>query len=156
MLRFSRLAPDDCAVASSTVLTATGDSPDWGPADPAPARWTPAGGGTPPAGAPGPGAGTARITLTAPRATRAALRAGMVVRVRTPAAGRVRVVVSRGGRTIATGTRRAARPGPVTVRLSKVARGRAAGLRGRTVRIVVTVAPARGPRLAAARTVRVR
>lgn len=156
VVRFSRLAAGDCAIASSTVLTATGHSPDWGPADPAASRWTPptTGGAAPPAGGAGPG--SARVSLAAPRATRAALRAGMVLRVVTPTAGRVRVVLSRGGRALATGTRRVTRPGPVTVRLSKVARGRAASLRGRDVRIVVTVAPPRGPRLAVARTVRVR
>ncbi|WP_217921782.1 hypothetical protein [Miltoncostaea oceani] len=157
VLRFARLAPGDCSVASSAVLTATGHSPDWGPADPAPARWTPpAGGGAPPAGGPGPVAGAARVALTTPRATRAALRAGLVVRVRTPAAGRVRVTVTSAGRTIATGTRRVARPGAVAVRLTKVPRVRAVALRGRTVRIVATVVPARGPRLSVARTVRVR
>ncbi len=51
LVRFSRFAPGDCGIAGESVLTATGAEPDWGPADPPAARFTP--GSTPAPGTPG-------------------------------------------------------------------------------------------------------
>lgn len=155
VVRFGRFAAGDCQVTSSTVLSATGDTPDWGPADPAAARWRPAAGGPGPA-APGAAPPGTILRVRVARATRAALRAGIVVRVTAPGAARVRVVLTAAGRRVAVGTARARRAGVVGVRLSRVGPRRAVALRGRSVRFTITVRPSSGPRLSAVRTARVR
>jgi hypothetical protein len=58
IVRFSAFTPGRCDVAGESVLTATGSEPDWGPADPPAARWTPGAGGTPQGQPAAPGAPT--------------------------------------------------------------------------------------------------
>ncbi|MGD9571255.1 MAG: hypothetical protein AB7V62_05175 [Thermoleophilia bacterium] len=156
--RFGGFGGGTCSVASSGVLTATGTSPDWGPAEPPAARWQPAAGGGGGGGAPvvaGPGA-RASLKVQVARPTRASLRRGMVVRVTAPSAGRVRVVVTSAGRRVAAGTAKARRAGVVRVALSKVGARRAAALSGKRLRVAITVTPAGGARVTAVRTVRAR
>lgn len=151
VLRFTALGADTCATLPATVLTPTGTSPDWGPADPPAARWTPATGPVTK-----PGARPPAVRFVSPPATVAALRRGLLVRVTAPARGRVRVVISARGTTLAARTVKVARAGRVGVRLPKLTRARALSLRGRTLRIAVTTMPAGSRRASAARTLRVR
>ncbi len=154
--RFGSFGAGTCTVAASSVLTATGTSPDWGPADPPAARWRATTGGgtgapvvTPPGARPG-------LKVQVARPTRAALRRGMVVRVTAPSPGRVRVVVTAAGRRVAVGTATARRAGVVRVALSKVGARRAATLAGKRLRVSITVTPKAGARVTAVRTVRAR
>lgn len=151
VVRFTAFAADTCATLPVTVLTPTGGSPDWGPAEPPATRWTPAAG-------PGtkPGARPPAVRFVSPKATVAALRKGLLVRVTAPARGRVRVSVSARGRAVAARTVKAARRGQVTVRLPKLTRARALSLRGKTLRITVTTMPVGARKASAARTLRVR
>jgi uncharacterized membrane protein YgcG len=61
IVRLRSFVPGGCDVAGESILTPTGTEPDWGPADPPAARFTPAptGPGTSSGGGSGTGAGTA-------------------------------------------------------------------------------------------------
>jgi Tol biopolymer transport system component len=126
VVRFSRMDPDSCAVAAEHILSATGTDPDWGPAEPPAARYTPVGGVpvptpvppvTPPAPTPAPAA-TPAIQIATTKATRAALRKGLSVKVTVPA-GKVTAKLLNGSKTVATGKATAKRTGALTLRLSK-------------------------------------
>ncbi|HST38104.1 MAG TPA: hypothetical protein VLK58_01280 [Conexibacter sp.] len=146
VFRFSEMRAGSCSVSGDSLLTPTGQNPDWGPADPPAARWVapvaPApGGGPTPAPAPrapgatvgsrapgagsGAGAGAGRgapaVSFTVSAVTRATLRRGLTVKVTAPAAGRVTVKLTAAGKPLAAGSARAKRAGTVAVRLSKVA-----------------------------------
>jgi hypothetical protein len=133
IMRFSEFGADHCALAGpSSVLSATASEPDWGPADPPAAAYTPPPAPTPaptPAPAPKP---AKKLTFKAPRVTRAALRKGLVVRFSAPAGARVTAKLTRAGRTLAKGSSRG-----TTVRLSKIRRP--AKLRGKTLKLTLTV-----------------
>ncbi len=129
-LRFTELDASGCATTgSSTVLSATGASPDWGPADPPAARFTP-----PPAARP--------LELESAQTSRKAVRKGLVVRLYAPAAGRVKVRLSLGRRKLASGSAVAKGPGTVKVRLSGIPKQRARTLSGRTLTFTATHAGA--------------
>ncbi len=108
------------------MLTPTGTEPDWGPAAPPAARWTPGGGGT-------ARAGKVRLVGT-PKAKPGALRKGLRVRVAVPAAGRLTARLSAGGKVIASASGKATGKSTVTLRLSKVAKN------ARTKRLKLVVA----------------
>jgi hypothetical protein len=136
--RFREFGPNHCVVEDigSGVLTPTGETPDWGPADPPAARWTPP--------ANGGGGGVAKpLALRSAQATQKALRKGLVVRLHAPTAGRVKVKLSLGGRKLASGSAMAKAPGTVQVRLSGIAKGRAKRLSGKTVTLTATQAGAK-------------
>jgi hypothetical protein len=134
IMRFTEFGPDQCAIAGSSVLSATASEPDWGPADPPAAAYTPPPAPTPaplPAPIPAP-TPVNKLTFKAPRVTRAALRKGLVVRFSGPAGARVRAKLTRGRRTLAKGSSRG-----TTVRLSKIRRP--GKLRGKTLKLTLTV-----------------
>ncbi|MDA0169644.1 hypothetical protein OJ998_11170 [Solirubrobacter taibaiensis] len=130
VVRFNAVVADSCDVGGESILTATGSEPDWGPAAPAAARYAPLGGATPapPAGgaggtgiAPAPtpaGPAPATIKIATAKATRAALRKGLSVKVTVPA-GKVTAKLLDGKKTVATGKATAKKSGSLTVRLSK-------------------------------------
>ncbi|MDO8187267.1 hypothetical protein Q5424_22340 [Conexibacter sp. JD483] len=166
LLRFAAFGPDLCQTTGESVVFAAGGSePDWGPADPAAARWvapprevpretpreTPR--VTPRARDDGRGGSTrATIRLAAtPRPTVAALRRGLAIKVRSSTAGSVAVTLTLGRRTVAHGSARARRAGVVTVRLGKLGARAAGRLRGR--RLTLTV---RAGKASARTTVKVR
>ena len=169
VLRFASFGGGDCrSTGPSTTLTATGESPDWGPADPPAARWTPpaepprvdppqqprAG----PRASPRGGGGTGpRVTLAVPRATTtAALRGGFAVKLTTSAPGSVSAKLSRGGRAVARGRATAKRAGAVTVRLGRLSAKAARRLRGRTLTLTVSASARGGGATTATRTLKVR
>ncbi|RKQ88099.1 WD40 repeat protein [Solirubrobacter pauli] len=125
VVRFNAVVAGACDVAGEHILTATGSEPDWGPADPPAARYAPPSGTTPvpappatgPAPAPVPSAPTLRITTA--KATRAALRKGLTVKVDVPSTGKVTAKLLDGRKTVATGKATARRAGALTLRLSK-------------------------------------
>jgi hypothetical protein len=113
--------------------------PDYGPADvPGAGREAEQGqGAAKPGGGGDDTAGPQPLTSTQARkvslgrgALRRALRNGLVVRFRVPAAGMATAKASVGAKAVATGSRRAAKAGTVAVRLRFSAAGRRA-LRGR-------------------------
>jgi WD40 repeat protein len=110
--RFTAFAPGVCEAPNDVLLSATGSEPDWGPADAPAAAHVPESGDTPQT----PGA-AAKLTLG--KVTAQKLRKGLAVRVSVPAAGRVSVKATAGGRKVASGSANAKRAGTVTVRLSK-------------------------------------
>jgi subtilisin family serine protease len=113
----------------------------------------PSAGGTASGGTP-PGA-VARTSLRMSRrlSARRLLRSGLRLRVRSPVAGRVRVRVTRRGRTLALGTRRVAAGRAVTVVARLTASGRRLARRGRpfAVRVHVRLPGEAGERLLSAR-----
>jgi hypothetical protein len=119
--RFTKFEVGDCAAPNDFVLSATGTSPDWGPAAPPAAAWKPPV-VTPPTTTPDPvtPAPAAKPQLRISKATAKALRKGLAVSVEVPGAGRVSVVATVGGRKVASGSAAAKRAGTVTVKLSKV------------------------------------
>jgi hypothetical protein len=154
VVRFSSFAPGSCGVAGESVLTASGSEPDWGPADPPAARWTPAGGPTPTpaptpaggggggAGGPRPGAGggqgtaAARLAVTAPR-LRTALRRGLTVRLTGARAGTHTITARSGRAVVARGTARVAAHGTgrATVRFTRAGGRKLRGARRVTLRL---------------------
>ncbi len=145
IVRFGSFTPGDCDVAGSSVLSATAQAPDWGPADPPAARYS--GTVTPtPTVTPGPTAtvapprtpGAAPVRVFTTKTTRKALRKGLTIKVRAPAAGKVTVRLGK----VAKGTATAKRAGVVGVKLSKVGRKAAKRLRGK-VTLTVTVGAAK-------------
>jgi hypothetical protein len=115
IMRFAEFGADHCVISGSSVLSPTASEPDWGPADPPAAAYTP-----PPV----------KLAFKAPLVTVAALRKGLVVRFSAP--GRVTARLTLRGRTLARGTSRAR-----TVRLAKVRRP--TRLRGKTLKLTLTV-----------------
>ena len=149
-IRFARLEAGACASTGPSVVFAPGgSSPDWGPADPPAARWTPPPnpqqpGGTTPDGGTRRGSrpstrrpsrsvatGSSTAIVGAKSTTVVALRSGLAVKVRTSKPGRVRVTLRAGRRTVARGSATARRAGIVTVRLGRVPVAAARKLRGR-------------------------
>jgi hypothetical protein len=83
--------------------------------------------GTPVPGSPAkPGAASSAVRLSATRTARSSTlrRRGILVTVRTPRAGRLRLTLSRAGRTWARTTRTVSRPGRYRLRLRPTAAGR--------------------------------
>lgn len=151
VLRLSAFGPGTCqTTGASTVFSASGSEPDWGPADPPTTRWVAPPGEPPratprqtPGDAPRTRAGssarphtTVRLAAT-PRPTVAALSRGLAVKVRSSTAGTVAVTLSLGRRTVSRGSARARGAGVLTVMLRRLSARTAAGLRGR--RLTVTV-----------------
>lgn len=130
--RFTKFLPGDCEAPEDFVLSATGKSPDWGPAAPPAAAWVPPVTTPKPSPSPSPGPvvapkPTAKLTLS--KATAKALRKGLAVSVEVPAKGRVTVTATVAGRKVASGSATAKKAGPVTVKLSKVKKS----LKGKTL-----------------------
>jgi len=137
VVRFSGIVPEACDVAGEHILTATGTEPDWGPADAPAARYTPLTGGSgvpvPPgtgtgSGGPAPAPGTGptpaapgkpTLAITTGKATRAALRKGLSIKVSVPTTGKVTAKLLDGSKTVATGKSTARKAGALTLRLSK-------------------------------------
>lgn len=99
--RFSAYGSGSCTQASATILTATGDEPDWGPADPATARYVPLGATTTPTAAPAPAAapvvqsaGKRIVTLTAGGAGTQRFRGTLSVACTLSAAGSCKAVAA--------------------------------------------------------------
>ncbi len=150
VVRFSSFAPGQCGVAGESVLAPAGSEPDWGPADPPAARWTPPaqGGGPAPGGTPRPGGaaggggptvapGAARLTVRAPRLA-VALRRGLTVRLAGARAGTHTLTARSGRSVVARGTVRvsARGTGRATVRFTRDGQRRLRG--GRRVVLRVT------------------
>lgn len=163
ILRFSRMTAEGCAHDPAFVLTPTGSSPDWGPADPPAARWTP-----PPPDPkdpqrdeqkqqPQPRRPAKRITvkLASAKVTQAGLRRGLQVKLTTSAAGKVTVKLRAAGKAVAAGTGRARAAGKVTVRLRKLPARAVRKLRGKKLQLVATVS-GNGKRGSVTRTVKLR
>jgi len=155
-LRFTAFGPDLCETTGDSVVLAAGASePDWGPADPPAARWTPPpvdrGGGRSGDGrTPGAGGGKrggspkATVKLAArPAVTVAALRRGLALKVRVSTAGKVTATFTLRRRTAAFGTATARRAGVVTVRLRRLPAGAARRLRGRRLTLTLRHGTAR-------------
>ena len=124
--------PGQCEAPNDLLLSATGSEPDWGPADPPAAAYTPpAPGPTPTTPAP---TTPASATIALPKATAKALRKGLAVKVTVPAAGKVTLVATVKGRKVASGKATAKKAGTVTVKLSKVRKS----LRGKTLTLKLT------------------
>lgn len=158
VVRFSAFNTDGCAVASHHVLSATGATPDWGPADPPAARYVAPSDGQTPGGTVTPGAkvpdakapagktpsGTstgerAALKVSIGRVSRAALRKGLTVKVTAPKAGAsVSVRLTTGGRQLARRTVKARKAGAVSVKLPALTARRAAALKGKTVTLKVS------------------
>lgn len=127
VVRFGAVVPGSCDVAREHILTATGSEPDWGPADPPATRYAPVPGTTatptptPPAATPPapPTKSTPTLTITTAKATRAALRKGLTVKVDVPSTGKVTAKLLDGRKTVATGKATARKAGALTLRLSK-------------------------------------
>lgn len=127
VVRFRSVVAGTCDVAGEHILTPTGTEPDWGPAAPPAARYAPVSGTTPAPPATGPAATppalpaktTPTLTITTTKATRAALRKGLTVKVDVPSTGKVTAKLLDGRRTVATGKATARRTGALTLRLSK-------------------------------------
>ena len=126
--RFTKFGPAECEAPNDVLISATGSEPDWGPADPPAAVYTPDKPVDPPANPGGPGE-TPIATLSLTKVTAKALRKGLVVKVAVPAAGKVTLVATVKGRKVASGTKTAKAAGTVTVKLSKVRKS----LRGKTL-----------------------
>lgn len=164
ILRFTAFGPGTCETAgTSTTFAATGSAPDWGPADPPAARWTPppveqTGGQQNGPGGPGgsgrrTGSGGGRaggrrprvaFRLTTPKTTTAtALRRGLALTAVAPAGSTLRATLRRGRATVARATARARRAGRLTIRLPRLSQRAARKLRGRRLTLTV-VATATG------------
>jgi hypothetical protein len=139
---------DGCAEApgSYRILSPTGSQPDWGPANPPAARWTPPVVVEPrPQPKPGPSQqqpGAVLKLVSGRTATAKALTKGLKLQVQAPAAGRVSVTLRDGKRKLATGKATAKRAGTVTVKLAKVRRAKA--LKGRKLTLAVKQAGSAG------------
>jgi hypothetical protein len=156
-LRFTAFGPEVCETTGpSVVLSAGGSEPDWGPADPPAARWTPPpvdrggpGGGERPGGGRTPGGGrggSAKATVklaASPAVTVAALRRGLALKVRVSTAGRVTATFALRRRTAAFGSATARRAGVVTVKLRRLPAGAARRLRGRRLTLTLRHGTAR-------------
>ena len=155
VVRFSAFGLDGCGVASQHVLSATGSTPDWGPADPPAARYVEPGGGNAPAGAVTPGAKTvpdakapgtsgpstkerASLQVSVGRVNRTMLRKGLTVKVTAPKAGAVSVRLTTAGRQLARRTVKARKAGAVGVKLPGLSPRRAAALKGKSVTLTIT------------------
>jgi hypothetical protein len=160
----------ECALTGERLLSQTGQNPvftayTYGEAAPAPAPTAgqpapdsgPAPGPAPEeAPAPRPRAGAGPVVVTAPkRTTTAALRRGLALTVDAPVAGRITAAATirrpRMKTSVATARAQTA-GGPVRLRL-KVAK--AARLKGATLTLRITFAPADGAPVTETRTVRV-
>ena len=100
--RFTQFGPGLCAAPDDSILSPTGSRPTGAPPPPAstygrPARNPPA--AVDPAPQPAPKAG---IALS--KTTRKALRKGLAVKVTVPGAGKVKLVATAKGKTVASGT----------------------------------------------------
>ena len=92
--RFSAFGKDTCAIASSSVLSATASEPDWGPADPPAAPYAPPAQTQQPVTTPPT---QRKFTVKVPRVTVAALRRGLKIRVSAPATAKI----AKGRKTLA-------------------------------------------------------
>ncbi len=131
--RFTVFGPSQCEAPNDLLLSATGSEPDWGPADPPAAAYTP-----PPVPGPTPTEPVpttpAKATITLTKPTAKALRKGLAVKVTVPAAGKVSLVATVKGHKVASGKATAKQAGPLTVKLSKVRKS----LRGKTLTLKLT------------------
>ncbi|MES1194226.1 MAG: hypothetical protein ABUM26_07865, partial [Solirubrobacterales bacterium] len=160
VVRFSAFGLDGCNVASHHVLSATGSTPDWGPADPPAARYVaPGGGGQTPDGTVKPGAktvpdakaptgkspsgtsvkeGASSLQVNVGRVNRTMLRKGLTVKVTAPKAGTVSVRLTAGGRQLAKRSVKTRKAGAVSVKLPGLSPRRAAALKGKSVTLTIT------------------
>jgi WD40-like Beta Propeller Repeat len=120
--RFSAFGADLCTLSGSSVLTATGSEPDWGPADP------PAAASTPPAPlpaptpspAPAPAPHVVAVSLEVGPVTTKALRRGLAIQVTAPAGAKIGAHLLRGRHVIARATASGKGAARVTLHLSRV------------------------------------
>ncbi len=138
--RFTAFSAGSCEAPADFVLSATGSQPDWGPAEPPPAAYTPPQPVPTPTPVPAPQPGPARPKLTLSKATATALRKGLAVTVTVPAAGRATLIATVAGRKVASGSATAKRTGTLTVRLSKVRKS----LKGKILTLKLTFKGGRG------------
>lgn len=159
VVRFSAFGLDGCAVASHRVLSATGSTPDWGPADPPAARYVAPGDGQAPEGTVTPGSKTgldakapgaakspsatpvgerASLQVSVGRVNRTMLRKGLTVKVTAPKAGTVSVRLTTGGKQVTKRTVKARKAGAVSVKLPALTARRAAALKGKSVTLTIT------------------
>ncbi|RKQ90788.1 hypothetical protein C8N24_0601 [Solirubrobacter pauli] len=133
--RFTAFGPGVCAAPNDSILTPTGSEPDWGPANPPAAAYTPdpPAPPAPPVPVPAP-APPAKATIALTKTTAKALRQGLAVKVTVPAAGKVTLSANLKGKKIAAGSATAKRGGPVTVRLSKTKKAK----KGNTLTLKLT------------------
>ena len=156
-------AEDKCVMGSApTVLSATGEDPNFGGAD-VPAMIAArggdgGGGGQQPGSGSGPGTdplpGAAAVAVRAPG--KVSLKRGFKATVTAPAAGTVVAKLLRGRKAVGSGRATAAGAGPVKVKV-KLRRGvRARSLRGKALTLRVVWSGASGDSLTATATVRAR
>jgi hypothetical protein len=153
-------AEDRCAMGSTpTVLSATGEDPNFGGAD-VPAMIAARGNGGGPAPDPGTGPGPApapgspAVAVTAPG--KVSVKRGFKATVTAPAAGSVVAKLLRGPKVVGSGRATAAGAGPLKVKV-KLRRGvRARTLRGKSLTLRVTWSGGSGDSLTATATMRVR
>jgi len=120
--RFSAFGADLCAISGSSVLTATGSEPDWGPADPPAAAYTPPVPAPAPAPspAPAPAPRAVAVSLKVGHVTARALRRGLAIRVTAPAGARIGAELLRGKHVVARAQGRGKGAARVTLRFSRV------------------------------------
>jgi hypothetical protein len=135
----------DCSGTPSLKIPGASE-PDWGPAAPGPS-----GGGNAPGPAPGPSTAAAvKVRGTIGRA--ALLRRGLKVKVTCPGPCRAKAVARQGSRRVARARKRLAAAGTATIALKP----RKKALRGRKLKVRVTVRPDGGAKTTITKRVRVR
>jgi hypothetical protein len=123
--RFTAFGPGTCALPNDITLSATGSQPDWGPANPPAAAYTPPGSTpqpTPPAPpVPQPAKPVVKLAIVKLK--------GKTVTVTVPGAGKAKAVITRRGKKLATGSATAKSAGTLTIRLNKAPRGKSLTLK---------------------------
>jgi hypothetical protein len=116
--RFTKFAAGDgCELPADINLSPTGSEPDWGPADPPAAAYTPpppGPGPTPPPVQPGPAPKPIKLAIVKAK--------GKTVTVTVPSAGKAKLVVTRKGKKLTTATAKAKAAGTLTIKLKKAVR----------------------------------
>jgi len=146
---------ENCLLANVRTVSATGSQPAFSAATTtAPAAVDPPAPPAPPVMQP-PVKEQASLTLTAPKTAKVkALRAGMIVKVQVPAAGRVSASLSRGKKTLATRSQTVTGAKTVSLKL-KIAR-KTKLTRGTKLTLRVQLKPKTGAMIEATTTVKVR
>jgi hypothetical protein len=120
--RFGAFGAGLCTISGSSVLTATGSEPDWGPADPPAAAYTPPAPVPAPTPAPAPAPHVVAVSLKVGHVTAKALRRGLAIQVTAPAGAKIGAQLLRGRHVIARATANGKGTARVTLHLSRVRR----------------------------------
>jgi hypothetical protein len=138
----------DGATVTPPLVIPGGKEPDWGPANVPASRPSQGGGGST--------GGQSKLTVAVAATTlKKALRSGLKITVKVPAAGKLSATAARKGKTVATAGKKSVKPGKrtITLKFGKSARRALAHSRSVKLTLKVTLAPKGGSASSATKAV---